>query len=162
MPNCLLRRSPLTALAAIVIASVLAPPGSAATPATYSQAVTQICAHALMFESSHSMGTRAGALDLASDIRSSADRRLASVAALPVPHRQVRTVARWLALERRLSELYALTYVRVWDLVAEPRTPEQRPEAARRLARLMHGPDPMRRAAARLEQRLRVPDCTGG
>lgn len=107
------------------------------------------------------MGTRAGALELADDIRSSTASRLARVAAVPAPLAQQRAADHWVALERRLAEAYALAYVRVYDLIAEPRTPAQLPRAARRLARLMQAPDRLRRAAARLEQRLRVPDCTG-
>jgi hypothetical protein len=39
------------------------------TPAAYSRAVFQICANALLFEGSHSLGTREGTLAAAADIR---------------------------------------------------------------------------------------------
>jgi hypothetical protein len=59
--------------------------------------------------------------------------------------------------------LSTLDYVRIYDLIAEPRTtPAQRTRAARRLASLVDAPDRLRRVAARLELQLQVPDCTGG
>ena len=137
-------------------------PAAAAEPSPYARAVTRICAHALLFEGSHPIGTREGALGVAGDIRASARRRLARVAAVPAPFAERRAVARWLALEQRLAEMYALGYVRIYDLIAAPRTSMQYPEAARRIQQLEHAPDPLRRAAARLERHLRVPDCTGG
>jgi hypothetical protein len=108
------------------------------------------------------MGTRAGALAVADDIRASTGRRLERVAALQAPPSEREPVARWLVLERRLAETYALTYVRIYDLIAAPHTPAETTRAAERLARLVHAPDRLHAAAARLEQRLRVPDCTGG
>jgi hypothetical protein len=163
VPSRRFRLSPFIALlAAGAVTAALVPPVAAATPAEYSRAVTQICAHARLFEEPHSIGTRAGALELADDIRASAARRLARVTALASPRGRQRSVNHWLALERRLAEAYAVTYVRVYDLIAEPRTPEQRPRTALRLAKLMSAPDSLRRAAARYERQLRVPDCTGG
>jgi hypothetical protein len=131
-------------------------------PTVYTRAITQICAHALLFEETHAIGTRAGALELAEDIRASARRRYARVAALRAPQSDQPPIGRWLSLERKLTEAYALNYVRIYDLIAEPRTtPEQRTRAARRLAELMRAPDPLRRAAARLERQLHIPDCSG-
>ncbi len=163
MPTPSLRRVLLTAVIATGITTAAAPAGAAVTtPTAYSRAVTQICAHALLFEQSHEIGTRSGALELADDIRASGEHRLAQVAALPAPPVQRRLLDHWITLEHRLTETYATTYVRIYDLVAEERTTaEQRTEAAVRLARLMHAPDRLRRAAADLGRRLQLPDCTG-
>jgi hypothetical protein len=133
------------------------------TPTAYSRVITQMCAHASLFEQTHAIGTRAGALELAGDIRASADRRYARVAAVGAPWGEQHRVGRSLVLERNLTEAYARNYVRIYDLIAEPRTtPEQTTRAARGLAGLMRAPDRVRRAAARLERQLRVPDCSGG
>jgi hypothetical protein len=133
-----------------------------ATPAQYSRSVTAICSHALLFEGRHRVGTRAGALAVARDIRASTRRRLSRVARLPVPSGELRLVGRWLVLERRLSDLYARTYVRIFDLIAAATTPVRRAQEPARLNRLVHAPDRMQRTAVQLESRLRVPDCTGG
>jgi hypothetical protein len=136
---------------------------AAAGPAAYSRAVTRVCANARLFEQSHSIGTRTGALAVADDIRATSARRLALVAALPAFPAQRAAVVRWLALERQIANAYALNYVQIYDLIAAPRTSGQEVQAAaRRLASLMHAPDRLNGAAARLEQQLRVPDCTGG
>jgi hypothetical protein len=135
---------------------------AATTPATYARAVAQVCAHALLFEQPHSIGTRAGALAVADDIRASTQRRLALVAGIATPPGQRTAVVRWLAVKRSLAEAYALNYIRIYDLIAAPRTPRHDTQAARRLASLMHSPDRFRRAAAGFERQLRVPDCTGG
>jgi len=129
---------------------------------TYSLAVKGICAHAMLFEQRHPIGTRLGALAVAGDIRASTHGRLEIVAALPIVPVQRARVGRWLALEQRLADSYARTYVHVYGLIAEPRTPQQTARGARRLAVLMRAPDRLRQAAARREQQLRVPDCTGG
>jgi hypothetical protein len=129
---------------------------------TYSRAATEICAHALLFDGRHAIGTRAGAVAVAQDIRSSTRRRLARLAALQTPHAQRTLVALWLVLEQRLADVYASSYLRIYDVIAAARTPKQRARAPRILERLVHAPDPLRQAAARLEQRLQVPDCTGG
>jgi hypothetical protein len=134
----------------------------AATPLSYSLAVKQICGHALLFEGSHSIGTRTGALAVAGDIRASAQQRLALVAGVPASPAQRSTVTRWLALERRLADVYALNYVQIYDLIAAPRTVQQDTGAAHRLAGLMHAPERLRQAAALLQHQLGVPDCTGG
>jgi hypothetical protein len=164
MPGKLVRRS---SLGALLLATTMAGAGPAGavttTPSAYSRAVTQICAHALLFEERHAIGTRQGALEVAGDIRASSQRRLARAAAVPAPSGEEKRVVRWLALEQRLAEAYAVNYLRIYDLIAEPRTPKQKQDTrVARLARLMHAPDQLRRAAARLELRLRVPDCTGG
>jgi hypothetical protein len=151
----------LAAVALVGSSSAAAGPG-AVTPAAYSRTVTGVCAHALLFEGSHEIGTRAGALEVADDIRASSRRRLARVAAVSTPPVEGRLAARWLALEQRLADLYATTYVSIFDLIAAPWTPEQAAVAPGLLATLMHAPDPLRQAAARLEQQLRVPDCIGG
>jgi hypothetical protein len=135
---------------------------SATTQVSFSLAVRGICSHAMLFEHPHSIGTRTGAVATASDIRASTESRLVLVAALPAVPAQRSAVLRWLALERRLADTYARNYVHIYDLIATPRTPEQNGPAARRLASLMHAPDRLSRAAARLEQQLGVPDCTGG
>jgi hypothetical protein len=132
------------------------------TSTMYSRAVRQICADAVLFEQSHRIGTRTGALAVAGDIRASSRRRLALVATVqPAPGQEAMAV-RWLALEQRLAEAYALNYVRIYDLIAAPRSPQAEPRVARRLARLMRAPERLRMAAARAERQLQVPDCTGG
>lgn len=132
------------------------------TRAAYSRAVAQVCAHALLFEQPHAIGTRAGALAVAADIRASTRRRLVVVATLPSPPAQRVALVRWLALERRIADAYALSYVRIYDLIAAPRAAQQDRQAARRLAGLMRPSGRLRAAAAGLERQLRVPDCTGG
>ena len=131
------------------------------TAATYSSAVGQLCANAVLFEQPHSIATRAGALAVAGDIRASSRRRLALVATVQAAPGQGATVVRWLALEQRLADAYALNYVRIYDLIAAPRA-QGETRAARRLASLMHAPDRLRMAAVRAGRQLRVPDCTGG
>jgi hypothetical protein len=63
----------------------------------YSRAVTHICAGALLFDHAHHMGTRADALAVARDIRSSTARRLALVSVLTVPARLQRVSRRWIS-----------------------------------------------------------------
>ena len=128
----------------------------------YSLAVARICAGALLFEEAHAIGTRAGALAVARDIRASARRRFARVANVPTPPALQRPVARWLVLERRLAASYADHWVRMYDTIDAARTPKQHAELASRLEKLVHAPDGLRRAAGRLELRLNLPDCTGG
>jgi hypothetical protein len=133
-----------------------------ANSATYSLAVRQICAHAMLFEHPHSIGTRTGARAVADDIRASSRSHLERVVALPAVPAQRASVVRWLAIERHLAEIYARNYVHIYDLIATPRTPRQDTQAARRIATLLHAPDRLRQAAERLEQQLRLPDCIGG
>lgn len=162
-----LMRSTLRSLLAVgvasaaVVALTTAPPDAAAST-SWSRGVTVVCAHALLFEGSHEIGTRAGAVAVAVDIRSSTERRLARVATLPVSRSQRALAARWLVLESRLAAVYASSYIRIFDVIAAAKTPEQQDQAARLLGRLLHAPDRLRQAAAQLEGRLQVPDCTGG
>ena len=133
-----------------------------ATTERYSLAVARICSGALLFEHAHAISTDAGARAAAQDIRQSADRRLALVAAVPVPRELRRLVTRWISLQRRLAESYATNWMRIHYAIDAARTPPQRARLPRRLATLLHAPDPLRRTSRRLEVALNVPDCTGG
>jgi len=131
------------------------------TPARYSRAVTRICAGALLFEHPHHTGTRADALEVASDIRASTARRLALVVAVPVP-RQLRALnRRWISSQRRLASVLAQTWVQIYDAVEAAQTPEQRAALPGRVRELMEASYPLRLVAGRLELKLHVPDCTG-
>lgn len=163
-----------TALIAIALAATPGRAGptriSGATPtapdnpsaAAYSLALTRICAGALLFDHAHHMGTRADALAVARDIRASTARRLARVAAVPVPPELRRISSRWASSQRRLAAAYARTWVRIHETIDATHTPGQRATLAARLQQLVHAPDPLRLAAGRLELELHVPDCTGG
>jgi hypothetical protein len=129
--------------------------------AEYSLAVTRICARALLFDHAHHMGTRADALAVARDIRASTARRLARVAAVPVPPQLQRISRRWISTQRRLAVLYARAWVRIYDTIDTAKTPTQLAALPHRLHQLVHTPDPLRLAAGRLELQLHVPDCTG-
>jgi hypothetical protein len=131
-------------------------------PAPWSRAVTGICAHALLFEGRHEIGTRPGAVAVARDIRASTERRVRNIRALPVRAPQQRLAVRWLGLERRLAGAYASSYLRIYDAIAAANTASRRARLPRLLHRLLHTPDGIRRTAAGVGQRLRVPDCTGG
>jgi hypothetical protein len=128
----------------------------------YSLAVARICAGALLFEEAHAIGTRAGALAVARDIRASTRRRLRRVADVPAPPALQRPIARWLSLQRRLAASYADNWVRIYETIDAARTPKEHAGLARRLQKLVHTPDALRRAAGRLELELNLPDCTGG
>ena len=132
------------------------------TSLQYTLAVRQICEGALLFDNPHSMGTRAGAIAVARDIRASTGRRLTRVAAVRPPPSLRHPVARWLSLQRRLADSYAYNWVRIYDAIDAARTPAQHAGLSRALGRIVHAPDPIRRASARLEQQLDLPDCTGG
>jgi hypothetical protein len=67
-----------------------------------------------------------------------------------------------MTLERRLANVYANSWVGIFDLIAATHTPTQRAQAPRLLRRLLHAPDQLRLVAATLELTLHVPDCTGG
>jgi hypothetical protein len=151
-------------IGALLIASSTAPAMTRrASPATaYSVAVARICADALLFDHAHPIGTRAGALAVARDIRASTARRLHRIAAVPVPLSLRRLTRRWITLQRRLAASYARTWVRIYDTIDAAHTPAQRAHLASRLARLVSEPDSLRLASGRLELRLHVPDCTGG
>ena len=151
-----------TALAAMVAA--LSTPAAAVGPfpSPWSREVTGICAHALLFEGRHQIGTRAGAVAVSRDIRASTARRLLHIRALSIRPPQRRLSRRWLRLERRLAAVYASSYLRIYDAIAAANTPSERARLPRVLGRLLHMPDAIRETTTNLEQRLRVPDCTGG
>ena len=136
---------------------------STAAPAQdWSHAVTRICTNALLFDGRHPIGTRAGAIAVARDIRSSTERRLGRVGVLPAPAAGRDVAARWLVVERRLAAAYARSYLGIFDAIAAADTPGRREEASRRVASLLRAPDRPRSDAARLEEQLEIPDCTGG
>jgi hypothetical protein len=135
--------------------------GATGSSADYSLAVTRICAGALLFDNEHDMGTRADALAVAEDIRSSTARRLALVVAVPVPGELRGISSRWIASQRRLAASFARTWVEIYDAIDAARTPAQQAALPHRLHELIHAPDPLRLAAGRLELQLHVPDCTG-
>jgi hypothetical protein len=124
--------------------------------------VTQICAHALLFDGRHDVGTRVGALAVADDIRGTIRRRLALVAELSEPRGLHVLAARWLTVEQRLAAIYADSYVRIFDVIDAGSAPGQRAQEARIIQGLLRAPDRLQQAAAALEDSLRVPDCTGG
>jgi hypothetical protein len=131
------------------------------TPAAYSEAVFQICANALLFEGSYALGTREGTVEAAADIRDSTRRRLARVAELSTPPAETQAIARWLAVEQRLADTYAISFVEFYDLIASLSTPEQSAGASSRARTILQASYPLRLAAGRLELQLRLPDCTG-
>jgi hypothetical protein len=156
----------LAFLTASVTAPIAAPSTSASAratnPPTWAKAVTGICAHALLFDGRHQIGTRAGAVAVARDIRASTARRLRRVQALRIQPPNRRLSDRWLRLERRLAGVHATSYVRIYDAIAAAKTPRQRARLPRVLGRLLHVPDALRFTAESVEERLHVPDCTGG
>jgi hypothetical protein len=101
-------------------------------------------------------------VSVARDIRASTARRIRNIRALPVRPPRERLAVRWLGLERRLAGVYASSYVRIYDAIAAAETASQRAQLPRVLFMLLHVPDGIRKTAARVGQRLRVPDCTGG
>jgi hypothetical protein len=153
-------------LAAVFVAAVgaFSTPAAAVAPfpSPWSREVTGICAHALLFEGRHQIGTRAGAVAVARDIRASTARRLWHIRALSIRSPQQRLSRRWLRLERRLAAVYASSYLRIYDAIDAANTQSERARLPRVLGRLLHMPDPIRATTTNLEQRLRVPDCTGG
>jgi hypothetical protein len=146
----------------VLVAALAATAPTAADPAGWSVGVTRICAHALLFEGQHEIGTRAGAIAVAQDIRASTARRLDRIRALQVPPPEPGLSAQWLDLEQRLADVYASSYVRIYDAIAAAVTRKQRARLPRVLDRLVHAPDALRGRTASLEGRLLVPDCTGG
>jgi hypothetical protein len=168
-----MRALPIVVVGAALAATALGAPTGAASrdgldaarsssAVRYSRAVTHICAGALLFDHAHHMGTRADAIAVARDIRSSTARRLARVTSVTAPPRLQRISRRWISSQRRLAGLFARTWVRIYDAIAAVRTPAQRAGLARRLEPLVHAPDRLKLVAGRLELALRVPDCTGG
>jgi hypothetical protein len=149
-------------LTTVLVAALAATAPASAEPASWSDGVTQICAHALLFEGRHEIGTRAGAIAVARDIRASTARRLDRIRALEVPPPQPELSIQWLDLEQRLAAVYASSYVRIYDAIAAAVTRKQRARLPRVLDRLVQAPDALRATTADLEQQLHVPDCTGG
>ena len=122
----------ITLLLAIVVGlGVPSASADASSRAAYSRAVTQICSGARLFEGRHSIGTRAGALAVAHDIRASTRRRLLRVDALSVPRELEGLVERWTTLERRLANAYAESWVGIYDVIAATQTQAQRARAPR-------------------------------
>jgi hypothetical protein len=150
------------ALAVVVAASPTRSSAADSVPSSWSLAVAGICDHALLFEGEHRIGTRQGALDVARDIRASTARRIKRIKALRVVSRQRRLSNRWLILEGRLADAFATNYLRIYDAIDAAKTRSQRSRLPRILERLLHAPDRLRAVAAVLEQRLLIPDCTGG
>ena len=147
---------------AVLVAALAATAPTAADPTSWSDGVTQICAHALLFEGRHEIGTRAGAIAVARDIRASTARRLDRIQALQIPPPEPVLSARWLDLEQQLADTYASSYVRIYNAIAAAVTQKQLGRLPRVLERLVHAPDALRGRTASLEGRLQVPDCTGG
>ena len=136
--------------------------GQLRSPAAYSVRLTQICSGAMLFDGTHTIGTRAGAIAVARDIRTSGGKRLSRADAVPKPLRTGLLAKRWIRLERRLIELYADDYLRIWYAIERARTREQRAQLPAALRALIDQPHRFERQAAALEAALNVPDCTGG
>ena len=168
------RAIPIIVGTALVAMSLAVTPGHAFPPGgmfgapgpssadDYSLAVTGICIGALLFEGSHEMGTRSHALEIAEAIRASTAGRLARVTALSVPPELQDTSSRWVSSQRSLASLYARLWVRIYDTIDAAHTAAERATLGKRLKKLLHAPDALKRAARRLELELHVPDCTGG
>jgi hypothetical protein len=152
--------TPLLTAAVVAISSTST--AAATPPSTWSQAVSDICADALLFEGSHQIGTHAGAVAVARDIRASTERRVRRIEALGIAPPQDRPAVRWLRLERRLAAVYARSYLRTYEAIAAAKTRRQNARLPRVLGKLLHAPDALRKTTARLERQLQVPDCTGG
>lgn len=150
------------AIAATLVVGLTQPAQATASHTTWSADVTRICAHALLFEGRHEIGTLAGAVAVARDIRRSTRQRLQRIRALEIVDPHPRLSNRWLDLERRLAAVYASSYVRIFEAIDAAKTPRQRARLPRTLGRLLHAPDAIRRRTQSLESRLHVPDCTGG
>lgn len=136
--------------------------GSATTPRTYSQAVARLCAGAVLFSHSHAIGTRDGAIAVSQDIRRTGARRLRRVDAVAKPAPEATLAHNWISVERHLVELYATTYLRIWYAIERAETPRQRAALPVHLRALIDRPRTLEQKAGRFEQRLSVPDCTGG
>jgi hypothetical protein len=149
-------------LTAAIVAISSTSTATATPPSPWSQAVSGICAHALLFEGNHQIGTHAGAVAVARDIRKSTERRLRRIRALQIAPPKQGLALRWLRLERRLAATYANSYLRTYEAIAAAKTRRQNARLPRVLGKLLHAPDALRQTTARLEQRLQVSDCTGG
>ena len=156
--NALIR---ITFLSSIVFGTCAAP-SLAGQTATFSKQVNRICAGAVLFEGSHEIGTRDGAVAVSIDILEPGTRRLGRVGAVPRPESQAATIGRWLDVERRLVAAYARDYLLIWDAIEEAYDQEQRALLPARVQALVHDPDNLKSQARKLELKLRLPDCTGG
>jgi hypothetical protein len=116
----------------------------------------------VLFEHSHQIGTRAGAIAVSSDIQETGSRRLRRVAAVPRPAAEAAAIASWLGVEHKLVAAYARDYLRIWDTIEKANTPAQLAGLPAHLYALVHDPDQLKHLADGLESRLHVPDCTGG
>ena len=153
----------LTPLLTAAVVAISSTSTATATPRSpWSQAVSGICAGALLFEGTHQIGTHAGAASVARDIQASTERRLRRIETLGVAPPQERLAVRWLRLERRLAAVYARSYLRTYEAIAAAKTRRQNARLPRVLGKLLHAPDALRKTTARLERHLQVPDCTGG
>src|SRR5262249_26030680 len=150
-------------IVAVLLAGAALQAGSAVasptTPVEYSLAVKHVCAGALLFDRSHRIGTRAGAVALSRDIRITGGRRLRRGDAVPKPRGTAVLAGRWIAIEQRLVETYASTYLQIWDAIESGySSPRKHARLAAVLHALMHRPDALELRAAALGQRLNVPD----
>ncbi len=157
-----IRRYVVVALLAGTVVQTALGASNAQTPAGYSLAVQEICSGALLFNGSHQIGTRAGAIDVSNDIRATGGHRLQLVDAVAKPAATARVATRWIAVERRLVALYATNYLLIWDAIESASSPQQLAGLPALVRPLLYGPDALQGLAGRLEQSLNVPDCTGG
>jgi hypothetical protein len=134
----------------------------APTQRTWTQGVTRICLHALLFEHRHTIGTEQGARDVARDIRASTASRLERIGSLRARPDRPRVARAWLRTERALADLYADTYLRIWQAIDRANNPSARRRLPAVVHRLVHRPDGLQAVAVSFEQELSVPDCTGG
>jgi hypothetical protein len=151
-------------VAAILVAVIAHSASAASTPTLdlYAQTVTGICRGALLFEGRHETGTRAGAIAVSRDIRTTGSDRLSRVDAVPKPPVAAELVVRWIAIERRLVATYAWAYLQIWTEIERATTPREHSRLPGVLQALIHRPDALQARAGALEQALGVPDCTGG
>lgn len=132
------------------------------TTAHYSRAVSRICAGARLFSHRHEIGTRAGAIAVSRDIRTTGHRRLRRVDAVTKPVKTALADARWIATERKLVDMYATNYFRIWQEIERADTPAEHAKLPAVLHRLVHEADSLKLRAGTFEATLSVPDCTGG
>jgi hypothetical protein len=132
------------------------------TPAAYSRAVSRICTGAPLFSHKHEIGTRAGAIAVSRDIRTTGHKRLLRVDAVTKPVKTAGKDTRWITTERTLVDMYARNYLRIWNQIERANTPAQRARLPQVLHRLIHAADALKLRAGKLELTLSVPDCTGG
>lgn len=156
--NALIR---ITFLSSILF-STCAAPSLAAQTETFSNQVNRICAGAVLFEGSHEIGTRGGAVAVSNDILETGTRRLNRGAAVPRPASQAATIGRWLEVERRLVAAYARDYLLIWDAIDEAYDQSPHGTLSARLYALVHDPDNLKQQARKYELKLRLTDCTGG